>query len=91
VTPFGWDFIVRCTECGEINQVHSRQQGKDEGRDHQRWSHPTDEEREQDGLRNYEWSEHMESYCARCGVKGHRGRDCTTVTPDLLKGAQDGR
>lgn len=24
-------------------------------------------------------------HCGRCGIRGHLGRDCPTVTPDLLK------
>lgn len=84
VVPFGSAWMVRCAECGDLKQVGSVSEGRHEGRDHQRWEHPTDEEREQDDLRDFE-TYHMDGTCPRCGHDGHDGDACPTVTPDLLK------
>lgn len=85
VVPFGSEFIVRCGECGDLEQVHSVRSGRWTGHEHQRWSHPTEEEQEADRLRDYEFS-HMDGYCPRCGHEGHDGKDCPNVHPGLLKG-----
>lgn len=85
VVPFGCEWLVRCAECGEVEQVHSESSGRQAGREHQRWTHPTDEEQELDRLRAYEYGVEMLAYCVRCGHEGHRGPECPTVTPDLLK------
>lgn len=84
VVPFGNAFLVRCAECGEVEQVGNRREGQHSGRQHQRWEHPTDEEREADALRAFEtW--HMDGYCERCGHDDHDSRGCPIVTPDLLR------
>lgn len=84
VERFGCEFIVSCSVCGQLEQTHSAGDGRRIGRSHQRWEHPTDDEREQDQLRQFE-EYHMDGTCPRCGHDGHAGADCPTVTPDLLK------
>lgn len=94
VVPYGKDLMVRCAECGDLRQVSvlspdtrdgAEREARAVGRDHQRWTHPTEEEQMLDHLRLYEF-QHMDGYCARCGHEGHEGKDCPTVTPDLLRG-----
>lgn len=86
LAPFGSTFMVRCSICGDVEQVADRRQGRWAGQQHQRWTHPTDEEREADALRDFE-EYHMDGFCERCGHEGHEGAGCPIVTPDLLRRA----
>lgn len=39
-----------------------------------------------DGTRAWDREEEFASgHCDRCGIAGHRGAKCPTITPDLLK------
>lgn len=99
VVPFGTDLMVRCAECGDVQQIDTRwglhgegaaSVARQTGREHQRWTHPTEEEQMLDHLREYEFGGEMDKFCARCGVEGHKGRDCPVVTPGLLKSNSKG-
>lgn len=84
VVAYGCEFMVRCAECGDLAQVHGESYGRFVGRDHQRYTHATEDEATADRIRAVEWDL---PGCTRCGHEDHESRDCPTVTPDLLKGA----
>lgn len=84
VIPFGSAFMAQCAQCGDIEQVSSEADGRRSGWQHQRYEHPTDDERQADALRAFE-EFYMDGFCERCGLEGHAGAECPTVTPDLLR------
>lgn len=85
IEPFGRAWTVTCEECGLVKQIATEALAKSERRDHLRWTHPTEEQAEQDRLIQFEYGDEMKGHCDRCGQAGHEGKACPTIQPYLLK------
>ncbi len=78
--PYGSYWMLTCAICGPVEQ--SSRDDWSLAWEHQRYVHPTEEEREGDDLRR---AEDDLPGCGRCGHADHRSADCPHVTPDLLR------
>src|SRR5258708_7700774 len=78
--PYGSSFMMTCADCGPVEQVSDA--AWHHAWDHQRYDHPTEQERIDDDLRR---AEDDLPGCSRCGHNDHASAACPYVRPDMLK------